>query len=87
MISVRKKDVLDFVRRDWELLTDSKAVHWAAWKKEHGPAAGIRAGEDLRRLVRLTHPGWPTRRDRQNDLETHARVSAALQSVVPPRSR
>ncbi len=78
---VRKLEMQGLLRRDWDLLADLKIAHWAAVKRRLGAAAGIRAGEDLRRFVLVTHPRWPTRRDRLRDLQTHARVSAALKSV------
>lgn len=84
---MHKPEAAGIARRDWNLLADLKAAHWANVKRRLGAAAGIRAGEDLRRFVLRTHPRWPTRKDRLQDLQTHARVSAALKSVVRPGPR
>ncbi len=83
---MRKSDLLRYVRRDWRLVEELKAEHWARVKKESGAAAAIAAGEELRRFVRKGHPRWPSRKDRFEDIQTHARVSAALKSVVRIRT-
>lgn len=83
---MRTSDLRRFVRRDWQLLVRLKAEHWARVKKESGAAAAIQAGEDLRRFVRSRHPRWPGWQDRLQDIQTHARVSAALKSVVRTRT-
>jgi hypothetical protein len=82
---MKTSDVVLFARRDWQLLSDLKADYWAAFKAEHGAAAAIRVSDELRRHTQQQHPGWPTEEDRRQDLETHARVSAALQRVAASR--
>lgn len=79
--------LLNFARRDWEALADSKAIHWALVKKAEGPLAAVFAGEELRRQARALRPNWPTRKDRRGDLETHARVAVQLRSVATLRPR
>ena len=83
---MRKSDLLRFVGRDWKLLEELKSKHWARVKKESGPTAAIAAGENLRRFIRMCHHGWPGRKNRLWDIQTHARVSAALKSVVRTRT-
>ena len=83
--SMKTSDVVRFARRDWQLLSDLKADYWAAFKVEHGVAAAIRVSDELRRHAQQQHPGWPTEEDRRQDLEAHARVSAALQRVAASR--
>jgi hypothetical protein len=81
-----KFEVGDFARRDWEVLAISKSAHWADQKKRHGPAAAIRAAEALRQQVATLRPDWPTKKDRREDLATHARVAACLRVVVSTRA-
>lgn len=78
--------LLDFVRRDWSAAARSKAIYWRDWKRRHGPAAGIRIADELRRQVLRMRPGWPSARERQADLAAHLRIIEALRRV-PPRGR
>ena len=78
--------LLAFVRRDWSSAARSKALYWRDWKREHGPAAGIRIADELRRQVLFARPGWPSPRERRADLDAHLRVIDALRRV-PPRPR
>jgi hypothetical protein len=61
-------------------------LYWRDWKKEHGPAAGIRMADELRRQVLMMRPGWPSDRERLEDLAAHLKVIDALRRV-PPRRR
>jgi hypothetical protein len=72
-------DLVRFARRDWRLLAELKAEHWSRVKREYGAGEALRVGDELRRLVKRQHPGWPGEEDRRRDLETHVRVAAALQ--------
>jgi hypothetical protein len=84
---LNKSDLLEFARRDWHVLADLKSAHWARRKRNLGPTAGVTAGEELRLYYSSLHPAWPTQEDRRADLETHARVSSALRSVLSSGSR
>jgi hypothetical protein len=81
-----KAELGDLARRDWDVLTVSKAAHWADQKKRYGPASAIRAAEALRQQVATLRPDWPTEEDRREDLATHARVAACLRIVVSNRA-
>jgi hypothetical protein len=78
--------LLDFVQRDWTSPARAKARYWRDWKRRHGPAAGIRMADELRRQVLLVRPDWPSPSERREDLATHLRVIDALRRV-PPRCR
>lgn len=75
-------DVIQIARRDWRALADSKAAYWSELERELGPGEGVRIGDELRRYVQTQNPDWPSDRERALDLETHVRVTAALQSVA-----
>jgi hypothetical protein len=82
---MRDRDtLLEFVQRDWAGASRSKSIYWRDWKRAHGPAAGIRMADELRKQVLLARPGWPSERERREDLATHLRVIEALRRV-PPR--
>jgi hypothetical protein len=51
------------------------------------PAERIRIGEELRRKYQELHPEWPSAADREEDLQTHIRVSEMLRSVRYPRTK
>lgn len=78
--------LLEFVQRDWAGAERSKELYWRDWKREHGPAAGIRIADELRRQVVEMRPDWPSAEERAEDLATHLRVIEALRRV-PPRGR
>jgi hypothetical protein len=83
---VNSFDLLDFVRRDWAAIADAKAQHWARRKRLHGPAGALLAGEALRRQVVALRPGWPTEKDRSEDLANHVRVTECLRLVLSARA-
>jgi hypothetical protein len=56
-----------------------KALYWRAHKLEHGPAAGIRIADELRRQVLAQRPEWPSARERAEDHEAHLRVLDVLE--------
>jgi hypothetical protein len=76
----------EFVRRDWDAAARAKEQYWRDWKREHGPAAGVRIADELRRQILLARPDWPSERERQEDLEMHLRLIEAIRRV-PPRGR
>jgi hypothetical protein len=78
--------ILEFVKRDWASAERSKAQYWRDWKREHGPAAGIRIADELRRQVALARPDWPSQAERLEDFEAHLRVIEILRRV-PARHR
>ena len=76
-----------FARQDWEAAQRDKELYWRDWKRQHGPAAGIRIADELRKQVLAQKPGWPSDEERWEDLLTHLRVIEALQRVPPRRRR
>jgi hypothetical protein len=78
---VKRKDLLDFARRDHELVESWKVAYWADFGRVQGPTALMAIADGLRRHVMAIRPDWPTEADRRADLEAHARVSGALHRV------
>jgi hypothetical protein len=72
----------------WDLLAEYKDQYWRD-RKKLGLAEALRVVDSLRTQARLFQPGWPTQDDREEDLQTHIRVAAALARTGPseaPRS-
>ena len=75
-----------FLDRDWAAASRDKELYWRDYKREHGPAAGIRMADELRRQVLAVRPDWPSAEEREEDLATHLRVIDVLRRV-PARAR
>ncbi len=58
-----------------------KSDFWCGKKKHLTPEEIFRIGDELRELARRLRPDWPSEEERQEDLEVHVRVAAALRSV------
>jgi hypothetical protein len=67
----------------WAAAGRDKERYWRDHKREHGPAAGIRIADELRRQVLAVRPDWPSEREREEDLATHLRVIEVLRRVPP----
>lgn len=79
-------DLRQFARQDWAKIQRDKDLYWRDYKRQHGPAAGIRIAEELRQQALAQKPGWPSEEERREDYETHLRVLEALSRVRrPPR--
>jgi hypothetical protein len=74
-----------FANRDWASAAEAKALWWRDWKREHGPAAGLRIGDELRRQALAARPDWPSEREREEDLAMHLRLIEVIRRV--PRAR
>jgi hypothetical protein len=83
---MKTQDLIRFTNRPWQVIGEADAAHWLARKRQLGPAEGIRMATDLRALVRVQRPDWPTPAEREADLSMHVRVSEALRSVADPRT-
>jgi hypothetical protein len=59
-----------------------RTAHWVERLRRLGPTESFRVAEDLRRHVKTVRPDWPGPKDRELDLEDHARVIACLAHVV-----
>jgi len=72
-------EIRQLLDRDWTRLADAKTRTWQAAKG--GPAADLRAADQLRRYVLAVRRDWPDPLERAGDLGTHIRVSEALGAV------
>jgi hypothetical protein len=70
----------------WDLLAEYKDQHWRD-RKKLGLREALRVVDSLRTQARLFQPSWPTQVDREEDLETHIRVAAALARTGPLEAR
>lgn len=66
----------------WDLLAEYKDQRWRE-QKRLGAQEAWRVVDSLRAQVQLFNPTWPTPEDREADLQTHIRVSAALALTAP----
>jgi hypothetical protein len=78
---MRREDIRAFASRDWNAIAESKAQYWRSLT----PAESIRLADQLRRQVLSMHPDWPSESERQEDFESHVRVSRMLKSVARRR--
>jgi hypothetical protein len=74
-----------YVNRDWALLRRLKDAYWAEFRRLHGPIEMFRIAEELRRQAVVMIPGWPTERDRAEDLAHHIRLAELLRRASAPR--
>jgi hypothetical protein len=77
-VKLDPEDVEAFVHRDWDSAARDKDRYWRDYKRQHGPAAGIRIADALRRQVLAARPDWPSEQERAEDLATHLRVIEVL---------
>jgi hypothetical protein len=66
----------------WDLLAEYKDQYWRE-RKRLGLREALRVVDSLRTQAQFWNPSWPTPEDREADLETHIRVSAALARTAP----
>jgi hypothetical protein len=71
---------------DWAAAARDKERYFLDYKRQHGPAAGIRMADELRRHVLALRPDWPSEEERAEDMATHLRVIDVLRRV-PARPR
>lgn len=69
----------------WDLLAEYKDQYWRE-RKKLGIREAFRVVGALHRQAQLFHPEWPTPEDREADLQTHIRVSAALARTAPDQT-
>jgi hypothetical protein len=58
-------------------------VYWRARLERGGLAESLAITGQLHTGLRERAPAWPTEQDREEDLETHRRVAAALARTAP----
>jgi hypothetical protein len=69
----------------WDLLAAYKDLYWRE-RKQLGLREALRVVDSLRTQAQFFNPSWPTPEDREADLQTHLRVSAALARTAPSQS-
>lgn len=72
----------ELLAKRWDLLAEYKDQSRRE-RKRLGAQEALRVVDSLRAHVRLFNPTWPTPEDREADLQTHIRVSAALARTAP----
>ncbi len=70
----------------WDLFAEYKEQYWRE-QKQLGLREALRVVDALRTQVQFFNPTWPTPEDREADLETHIRVSAALARTAPGQTK
>jgi hypothetical protein len=73
------------IGKRWDLLAEYKDQRRRE-RKKLGLTEALRVVGALRAQARFFQPGWPTQDDREEDLETHIRVAAALARTAPGQS-
>jgi hypothetical protein len=81
--SIDPASVRAYVDRDWRLLRARKRAYWRKRLESGGLAEALSITEQMRTWVRERDAAWPTEQEREEDLETHRRVAAALARTVP----
>jgi hypothetical protein len=84
---MKAEDIRAFAGRDWAALADAKARFWADRKRSMTSDEALATGEMLRQHARALKPDWPDKRERDEDLDVHVRVSGTLRAVFPSRTR
>jgi hypothetical protein len=67
-----------YMARDWRRARLGKRAYWRARLATGGLAAAIAISDQLRTGLQKHDASWPSEHDREEDLETHRRVAAAL---------
>jgi hypothetical protein len=76
-----------YVARDWRRLRERKRAYWRARLERGGLAEALSITEQMRAWMRERDAAWPTEQEREEDLETHRRVAAALARTAPTSAR
>lgn len=82
---VRRRDVEEYLQRDWARVARLKDEHWRRRTARLGLAEVLRVTGELRRQALAARGGWPAPEDREEDLENHRRLAQKLARV--PRLR
>ena len=72
-----------YVDRDWRRLRANKRAYWRERLECGGLAEALSITEQMRTWLREQDAAWPTEQEREEDLETHRRVAAALACTAP----
>jgi hypothetical protein len=83
---MRREDLIEFARRDWQSVAAMKERFWVEQKRRMTAGEALQLADELRAAVRNRRSDWPSEEDRRSDLATHQRVSESLQRVRPSRA-
>ena|ERR1041385_9996 len=90
-MAIDRASIRAYVARDWAASRTLKREYWRDRLIRGGLAEAIEITEQLRQWMKRTNPSWPTKKDREEDFETHQRVADALAKTSPgaraPRKR
>lgn len=89
-MSTRKIDAASiraYVARDWMGARQAKQAYWRERLARGGLREALRITADLRDSMMQLVPDWPTERDREEDLETHRRVTQTLKKASVSQTR
>jgi hypothetical protein len=67
-----------YLARDWDAARAGKRTYWRDRLDRGGLAEALRVTDQLRAWIRSIDPDWPSKEDREEDLETHRRVAETL---------
>ena len=81
-LSMSREDLVRFARRDWAAVAAAKEQQWLRQKRSMSPADLLQMSDVMLRYVQTLRPDWPSRADREADIETHHRVGQALRAVI-----
>lgn len=76
--TIDRASVRAYVDRDWRLLRAHKRAYWRAQLERGGLAEALSIADQLRIELQERNPTWPSEHEREEDLDTHRRVAAAL---------
>lgn len=76
--AIRSSDIRAYLARDWARTREHKRTFWRQRLQRGGLREALLVTEQLRTWMMSTDATWPTQAQRDDDLETHARVAAIL---------
>lgn len=76
--AITKASVRAYLARDWDGAREAKRAYWRERLERGGLAEALRVTEQLRAWMQSIDPHWPSKEDREEDLETHRRVAETL---------
>ena len=71
-----------YLDRDWSGAREGERAYWRARIDQGGLAEALLVTQQLYDWMKHADPAWPTREQRDEDLETHVRVAEALQKTA-----
>lgn len=84
MADIDPEAIRAYVARDWEGARAAKRRYWADRLGRGGIREALEVTAQLRQWMMQVDGSWPTQAQREDDLETHRRVAAALAKTRRP---